>query len=282
MNSIPRSRRKKRGPGCWITILVVLVVIIAAAILLYQPIRRSKQLEQSLNDRFGDAAQFLPAANGSISPRRMEAFLRVREKVFVHCADFQELFDDLVRTGIMDQNDNTSKNVPTRESLSGIKKLFGFGPALLRFVDTRNQALWEEEMGIGEYEYIYCLAYLENLRRVDESRFGGIDEAYVGERAREELVEILGNQLDALMAGDIESADSGLAASRVDDDLASSLREQIAALRSGDQLLPWEDGLPPALAASITPYADRLSQYYCDGIAKLELMQKNKGFDVRN
>ena len=48
------------------------------------------------------------------------------------------------------------------------------------------------------------------------------------------------------------------------------------------QNLPWEDGLPPAIAASMEPYVAPLAQLYCEGIAKIELMQKNKGININN
>ena len=46
--------------------------------------------------------------------------------------------------------------------------------------------------------------------------------------------------------------------------------------------MPWEDGLPPPIAESLEPYAGRLAELYCEGIAKVELMQKNKGLNVKN
>ena len=38
----------------------------------------------------------------------------------------------------------------------------------------------------------------------------------------------------------------------------------------------------PVIAASLEPYAERLARLYCDGIVKIELMQKNKGFNIKN
>jgi hypothetical protein len=106
--------------------------------------------------------------------------------------------------------------------------MMSLGPAFLRFMDTRNHALLKEEMGLGEYLYIYVLAYAEQLRQVDETRFAGIKQAYVGARARREMIQILRNQLDALMTGDPQSVDADLAAN-LRDQIAGSSDERLAA-----------------------------------------------------
>ena len=60
------------------------------------------------------------------------------------------------------------------------------------------------------------------------------------------------------------------------------LREQISRLGDGSPRLPWEDGLPKAIADSLDPYTELAARHYCEGIAKTELMQKNKGLDWKN
>ena len=62
----------------------------------------------------------------------------------------------------------------------------------------------------------------------------------------------------------------------------TALLTEIDRLSDERQTFPWEDGLPPAIAASLDPYAEPLAQLYCEGIAKIELMQKNKGLSIRN
>jgi hypothetical protein len=140
-------------------------------------------------------------------------------------------------------------------------------------MEARNQTLLEEGMGLGEYMYIYALAYSEQLLQVNDSPFADVEQAHVGNRARRELILILRNQLNALETVEVRTARP---------ELAANLRDQIARLGSGRQVLPWENGLPPAVAASLAPYAELLTESYCEGIAKIELMQKNKGLDVQN
>lgn len=273
MTQRPKAGGKKRPSGCWIALLAVLIPVVLAAILIGQPIWKAKRIEQALNDRFGEAVAFVPLPDGSIPPERVEAFLRVRERVSLHCPEFQESIADLHHVGDPREDRDVPRADAAREDIGGLEKLLGLGPAFLRFMDTRNRALLEEEMGLGEYAYIYVLAYIEQLGHVADTRFAGVEQARVGSRARTELIQVLRNQLDALSSAESRPASA---------DLAVALRDQIARLSAGRQSLPWEDGLPPAIAASLQPYAEPLAELYCEGIAKIELMQKNKGLDVKN
>ena len=271
-SSLGKSR-ERRGPGRAIVILVILAVIIVAAIRLYQPVREAKRTEQTLNDRYGDSIAFVPPRDGSVPPERMEAFLRVRDEVFKHCPEFQGRISDFRRLESLEQDESQPKAIMAWNSISGLKNLVQFGPAFLRFMETRNRALLQEEMGLGEYFYIYVLAYTEQLRHAKDTIPAELDEVHVGRRAQKELAEILGNQLDLIMSGPDGPADK---------EMADSLRDQIARLNDGRQYLPWESGLPPAIAASLEPWAEPLSRRYCEGIASIELMQKNKGFNLEN
>jgi hypothetical protein len=269
----PWRLQKKSGMTKWVVLAAIIVVICAGLALLCQPVWQVKHTEQELLDKFGETAVFVPSADGSIPSERIEAFLQVREQVHVFCGEFQNRIGELYEIGVFEGNEDPSKPVNVREGMGDLKKIFGFGPAFLRFINTRNRALLDQEMGLGEYFYIYCLAYQEELLRTDESRFANIDLAYVGSRVRHELVHILENQLAVVNSG----ADSS-----VDPKFGAELQNQIAAIKSERQALPWEEDLPPQIAASLEPYAEQLTRLYCEGITKIELMQKNENFNFGN
>jgi hypothetical protein len=269
----PENRRKRRGWGREITILLIVAIVLTAAFILYRPVHHAKQIEQELNDLYGYAETFVPAADGSIAPERIGAFLRVREQIFRHCPGFQAKITAILQPDRTDGIKNPPGAEVALERTKKLKKILGFGPAFLDFMDTRHRALLTEEMGLGEYMYIYTLAYSKQLGRAGEGEFARIEEAYVGRRARTELIQMLNNQLDLLTSPDAVFTDPGFEA---------NLRNQIERLEDGRQTLPWENELPPAIAASIDPFADTLAGLYCEGIAKIELMQKNRGFNFRN
>lgn len=272
-----KTRAGQGKLGGWsIVVLTLVLAVTIAGVLLGGVVCDVKRTEQAVNDLYGYAPSFVPAADGAIPPERVEAFLRVRERVFGQCAEFQERIVELARLEAVDKADSLSAPGRARKGVGVVKTMFRFGRSFLGFMETRNQALLQEKMGLGEYMYIYVLAYREQLLAADTSRFAGAGEAHVGYRARKELTQILQNQLELL-----ESGTAG-AASADEADLAETLREQVAALSAHQQTLPWETGLPPAVALSLSPFSDRLAALYCDGIASIELTQKNKGLNIRN
>ena len=94
-------------------------------------------------------------------------------------------------------------------------------------------------------------------------------EAYVSDRTLDEFVSILENQVEAaenLKPGAVSAND------------LSEIRAEIKALGNGSQHSPWPDGPPAALKSSLAPYRDQLVDLYCPGIVKVELLQKNRGF----
>ncbi len=267
------SGRGRTGAGRTLLAFALVALGLVVAVLVGQPVWQAKRIEQTLLDRHGEAASFIPAPDGSIAPERMEAFVRVREQVHAFCPDFQKRIADLLRLEELEQDETIPKAEVAREGVRGLKRLAGFAPVFIRFIETRNRALLAEEMGLGEYFYIYVLAYSERLRQTRDTPYGEVEQAFVGQRARAELTRMLEHQLAALASGDVAPPDAAF---------VSELREQITRLSSADQDLPWEGELPPAIGTSIAPYAETLAPLYCPGIAKIELMQKNKGLNIRN
>ncbi len=272
MTAAAGAGTRHRRSGCGIAAALALIAIVLTVYFVGRPVREAKHTEQLVNDRFGYAPTFVPRADGSVPAERLEAFLRIRERVLQHCAGFQATLEDAGHLDRLEKDRTRPKLVVFHDAVSTLKRMFGFAPQFLRFVEDRSGALLEEEMGLGEYMYIYVLAYREQLGDPSESPYADIDEARVSERARSDLTQILGNQLARLesdgASGDLEP-------------LIAALREQISALTEGRQTIPWQDGHPPAIAASLAPFADRLAASYCEGVAGIELLQKNKGLDFR-
>ena len=267
-----KKRRKGCGIGCGIFALVVIIAISLTVYIVGHPVREAKRSEQDLNERFAVASEYTPPPNGSVAPERIEAFLRVRERLHKHCTGFQVVLDNVLHLEGLEQDQEKSKSTKLYETVRSFKELFGIGPKFLKFVKARNSALLKEEMGLGEYIYIYVLAYSDQLRQLSISKYAQMDKAYISDRTRTELTQILRNQLATLNTGE---------RSMPNNDMASALQEEISALEQGRQSFPWQHGQPPAIAASFSPYVNSLARLYCEGITKIELLQKNKGFQVK-
>ena len=86
-------------------------------------------------------------------------------------------------------------------------------------------------------------------------------------RTKRELTQVLRNQLVALEA---YGAPGELG------DLKLAVQNEISALEDGTHASPWQEGMPPAIEASLQPYQDRLDELFCEAAVEFELRQKNK------
>jgi len=259
---------KRRG-WRYLTIVTIIFFLGAGAWYFIVPIQKSKQLESSLVDRYDWATRYTPPADGVIQADRLERFLRVRDAVQTNCGIFQEIMDSVIRLETLESDPNLSARQKTSEGLDSLKRMFSAAPSFLEFMDARNNALLVEEMGLGEYIYLYLAAYAEQLAQESEGRYADQEEAYLSPRARKEYVKILENQLAALNA--TEQSPATLT-------LITELQAEITALEEGSHASPWPEGPPSATSNSLAPYHDRLSALYCEGIVRVEILQKNKGY----
>jgi hypothetical protein len=262
----------KHGGWRYLAIGTIVFFLVAGIWFFIVPIQQSKQLEQSLVDRFDWATRYTPPADGIIQPDRLERFVRVRQAVQANCRIFQNIMDNVIRLENLESDPNLSAGQKASEGFDSLKSMVSAAPTFLEFMDARNTALLTEEMGLGEYFYIYLAAYGELLAQESQGQYAEQKEAYLSPRAREEYVQILGNQLVALQAENQGQDVSSL-------DLVVDLKAEIAALVDGSHSSPWPDGPPVTTLASLAPYQNRLSALYCEGIVRVETLQKNKGFN---
>ena len=260
MNSDDASGSTSWRTGCGYVVFSLLFFLVVAGLVALRPVRQAKRVEQNLNNRFGDARSFVPNPDGSVSPDRIETFLAVRGHLREPCGEFDKRHARLEEIGEMEETGEISWT----DLVDGFKVSLGIGPGFLHLMKARNEGLTEEGMGIGEYTYIYVLAY---NRRLSELAEESEEKQLFKARTREELTQILRNQLTSLKAGQ-ERTDL--------DDLKSGLEEEISRLEAGDHAFPWQRRLPPHLAASFSPYRGLLDDSFCEATVRLELRQKNQ------
>lgn len=265
------NHSKHRG---WRYLMIATIVFVlgVGAWLFMLPVQQSKKLEHSLIDRFGSATRYIPPADGVIQPERLEGFIRVRETVQDNCRVFHNIVDNVIKLESLESDPDLSASQKISEGFESLKSMFSAAPKFLEFMDTRNSALLTEEISVGEYIYIYLAAYGEQLALEPQGRYADQEEAYLSPRERKEYVQILGNQLAALQTADHHQSNLSLA-------MAADLQDEITALEDGSHASPWPDGPPGSTAESLAPYRDRLSPLYCQGIVRVEVLQKKKRFN---
>ena len=251
-----------------IALAVVIFFVAAGYHFFIAPIQQSKKLEQALIDRYDWANRYTPPANGFIEAERVKAFLQVREAVQTNCNTFQAIFDSVIRIENIDEDPDMSTGEKMSEVFGTVKSMYGAAPAFLIFMDARNQALLDMEMGIGEYMYIYLASYGPQLANEHNSRYAEQEDAFISQRARDEYIQILRNQLDALdLAGPETSYPQ----------LKAALNGEVDRLKDSLETSPWPDGPPPATRESLMPYQPQIDELYCEGVVRVELLQKNRG-----
>ena len=270
MFRISNKKDKTRRRGC-LTLLIILIFLGGSGIYFAtEKIRQAKRVEQTLIDRFDWAEKYTPAIDGSIPPQRIEGFIRVREAVQAHCANYQTVLKSVIDLEKL-ETDQASDGDKVSRGMKSLKSIFSAGPKMVAFSKARNEALLAEGMGIGEYMYIYLTAYAEQLASESISQFSGMEESRVSSRARKEFVQILTNQLNLLETTDHEPFHQNL---------SIALREEIEALSSGKHSTPWPNGPVGVAPESLAPYQQTVANLYCSGIVKIELLQKNRGFQL--
>jgi len=273
------------GAGCGV-LLLIMALVIGGGIFAGKRIKeRAEGIDASfatVKSSFGAPEDYVPPLDGRIPADRLETFLAVRADLeptrALMAADFRILdgeegsFFDKFRAGMR------------------------FVPELFDFIEDRNRALVDRGMGLGEYQYIYALAYYALLHRdpadgpgftlVDdedegekdrgwtfERNFGSDDEEKVRERRTREVRRMVNrfqrlvtaNQLEALDAG---SPDLG----GLDPDAwRARLAAEAESLESERLKLLWEDGLPDQVRDSLLPFQAELEGSYDPMTSVLEM-----------
>ena len=255
--------------GCGLMIALVVVGSIGGGIALFKPFKEAIHTREALDETFGVQADYRPPADGVLAAARIEAFLEVRVELMEHCVDFNETFAQFGRMDDLDDED-VPKSTVFKEVVKTVGKAFGLAGNIGRFAVARNEALTRHEMGLGEYTYIYALAYYawfgkEQLDLDDDGV--KIDTEDASPRVRRSLRIMLRHQLEDLEASDLPDRDV----------MITELQTELATLNDDHGRFPWQDGPPDRVAAALEPYRDMLEDVYCVGTSMFEMAVTRHG-----
>jgi hypothetical protein len=250
------------GIGCGIVVLIIAAIVMAGTYLVQNTWRGFEEADRSVDavfERHGPTAEFTPDPGGSIRSERLELFLTVRE-------DFSASREEL---------DGTLATLSEHEG--GLRRVaagMNVIPDLVAFHRLRNESLLSRGMGMGEYYYIYTLAYYSWLGRspADGPSFQVVgDNGYILESAyeersesevREHRLQLVRRSMNRLLLPILRNHLSGLSNADSDADLRAMLVSEIAAMEADGRRIPWKDGLPQATESSLLPYRQRLEAAY--------------------
>jgi hypothetical protein len=248
---------KTAAVGCVALTVVVIAGLAALAFFVMRPFNRAIDTRVGLEASFGEQGAYVPPPSGAPGPDRIAAFLEVRRALAVTREEFAEKEQQVARLEAFDDRPEVSRIEVLRQAASTTRSMLGMGPLIGRFFELRNRALADAGMGLGEYSYIYVLAYNAEMMDPGEStRLLG--EHTTNPRVRRALRAMLANQLAAIEDGAAEAR--------------NELAAEIARLDADPARIPWQDGLPAAVEEALLPHREALRTTFCPATAPLELM----------
>ena len=256
------------GIGCGLMILITAIIGGGIFFAVKDVMKDGKAIDESndaMVEAFGMPDDFTPSPSGAIASDRMEIFLAAREMT-------RDSRDNMA--GILNTLDDDSDE-GEGGALAKIKAGLSLVPAVLSFLNDRNNTLLEYGMGDGEYTYIYCLAYFSYLDKdlTDGPSFqmtgddgdddGGVgwkvESGSGGKKVRDKREKRIRRHMHELQMSFLMNQIAGL---DENSELVPVLEEERTAMNSAWRRMLWEEGLPPAIEASIAPYADQLNESY--------------------
>jgi len=246
--------------GCGGLVALFVLLIVGMSVSMRTAFDDAHDDREILEQRFGDHEVFIPAIDGAVTGDRVVAFLTVREALAeIHVkiedvdremGDFEKLTDD----GEPALREGLPAVFRLTKSMMGLPWVFG------GIERARNRALVEAEMGLGEYTYIYVVAYHDELVS-PKSEANLFSASAANSRVRTDLRGMIERQLAAARAERAE-----------DEELVTALAAEWDALEANDRRIPWQDGLPEQIKGSFSAYRERLDTTYSVAAAEFELL----------
>jgi hypothetical protein len=273
------STTSKVLTGCGIGCLLLIVVVAGVSFMGYRWVKDTTEaveeaglVERELEERFGPPRTFEPHVGDAVTADRIETFLEVREAL---AEPREELSETII--GLSEEGRGSGVTRGFRAARAGI----GLAPRLLSYLGARNRSLLDAEMGSGEYMWFYWMTYyawlghpaddsmLHEAMTSRESGGGSVQIHFDEGMEPERLTWRLRRDVTAML----RNLESELAGADGREDLRELVAAELAELDENPARVPWEDGLPEALAGGLEPYRERLEATYSKATNPFELAE---------
>ncbi len=246
--------------GCGGLVVLFVLLIVGMSFSMRRAFDDAHAGRTILEEQFGDSDAFTPAIEGSVKDGRVAAFLGVRDSLAEIHGEIEDVdqemgqFDDLTADGEPEFRVALPAVFRLTKSMMGLPWVFG------EIESVRNQSLVEVGMGIGEYTYIYVLAYHDQLVAPnDEANL--FSASATNSRVRADLREMIRRQVTAAR----DQLPEG-------DDWLGALETEMALLDADSDRIPWQDGLPEHIADCFDGSRRALDATYSVAAAEFELL----------
>lgn len=240
-----------------------------------------KDLEEKLATDFGTSDTLPEGFNGLPDVQVMERFLGVRDATAEWRLKVETSFAELLGSEGQEEAKGFAHFVRV------LKASRDLAPVFSGFWTSRNQALLDQEMGMGQYIYLYCLTYYSMLEidpsdgaRDAQSFLSGmgatgttenLDDTTTAEEDRRRWARAQVNTLMLpLMQQAAREASTGLSdAERI---WADALQMEVARMQDDDSHVPFAGTLPRQVRAHLESYRFHLEQTYSMTVNPVELI----------
>ena len=232
----------------------------------------AEQARSQLEGRFGQPAEWTIWSDGELPPERVEVFLKV-------LADTHQ--SRLLLGQSMESLESLSQRFDDNPSLwnrfasvfRGLSSGVGMVAELTSFIKVRDQALFENDMSLGEYCFIYSMSYGSLLNLYPESF--SLDNLEISRSTQDGEMQIeisdsgkLDTPILAILEGSLKVSEEGSIWNQ-------QLTTEIERLESDPERTLWEDHFPPQLREVLEPYRPQLENFWVPMTSNLELEMIN-------
>jgi hypothetical protein len=201
----------------------------------------------------------------------MEVFLSVREALKAEQSRIDAALAHIDLEDLRQGHPAFGSVLRVLNDLSNLIAPFG------EYVDRRNRVLLDKRMGLGEYGYIYSIAYHSWLHHSPEE-----GPPILSQGNRRDRHQVLGDNPDLSPEG-VRSRYRHLITRWLENQLNRSpdveqtkwraaLKDEIDRIDRDSRRIAWEDGLPAPIQTSLDPFRNRLTNTYHRSTNYFELL----------
>ena len=242
------------GIGCGVLLVLLLVSAATLVTLTFRSYGRALAVREELDARYGALDAFQIPGAGGLPAERMTRFLAVRRVLQPRCQQVTEMLRPFRGVEAESRSANPDEGTIFRNGLRAIRQVPRIGLAFGDYVEARNRSLLEQQMGLGEYSFIFVVGYVSYLAQKPARLFE--------EPTRDNIFE-------GRVFPDVAAViDRFVSARGLTEGPWVAERDRLTQARGQ---APFPKGVPPELEASLAPYRDALSATACPSAAELDV-----------
>lgn len=241
--------------------------------------RDAQQAVSRVEGEFGVPEAYTPESDGRIPSDRIEAFLAVRNATVTVRTRLATRVQELESMG---GNPEFERKSGLQKFLTVIRSGAGAIPRIAEFERHRADALLTQRMGMGEYWYIYSLAYYSSLKKDpgdgpkhfktqdndNISLDSHTDPQEIRDSRRSEMKRRVNRLFRRILANTAQESRIAEKSPWI-----QTVEKELAALEAEHDRIPWEDGLPPEIDESLRRFKEELAESYDPVMNPLEFME---------